>query len=295
MLISACYLLIFFFMTIALLYPLLAIFGHNVYARKSKTLTTIIRWRRRGVDMWQSPFMKNLLRIVAPLIPLSEEYEAKMDTDLRRADIPYTPQEYYARAILSALCGIFIAFVALSMNSYILVIGGILLAVYLFFKNYDQLKDTLKDKFAIIEMEIPQFIRSLVSGLETERDVIAVITKYQKIASPAMQSELEQLLVDMQSSSVQNALMKFDNRMNNPEISRLTAALIEVDRGVDATITLQYLSQDMTTMHRELIQRELDKRPGKMKRAILPAAAIMVAMMFYMLIIAVVRQAGGIL
>ena len=86
--------------------------------------------------------------------------------------------------------------------------------------------------------------------------------------------------------------MRFDNRMNNPEISRLVAALIEVDQGIDATMQLQYLAQDMTTMHRQIIQRELDKRPGQMKRAILPAGVILVVMMFYILIQAVVNSAS---
>lgn len=117
------------------------------------------------------------------------------------------------------------------MNSTLIVVGGILLCIYLFFKNYDQLGDTLKNKYAIIEDEIPQFIRSIESGLHTDRDIIRVLERYNRIASPAMRSELEVLLADMQTSNVQRALMRFDNRMNSAEISRLVAALIEIDRG----------------------------------------------------------------
>ena len=166
-------------------------------------------------------------------------------------------------------------------------------AIYLFFKNYDQLGDTLKNKYAIIEDEIPQFIRSIESGLHTDRDIIRVLERYNRIASPAMRSELEVLLADMQTSNVQRALMRFDNRMNSAEISRLVAALIEIDRGTDATMTLQYLAQDMTTLHRSLIQKELDKRPGQMRRAILPSGVILVVMMFYIMIMAVVTSASS--
>ena len=108
-----------------------------------------------------------------------------------------------------------------------------------------------------------------------------------------MRSELEVLLADMQTSDVQRALMRFDNRMNSAEISRLVAALIEIDRGTDATMTLQYLAQDMTTLHRSLIQKELDKRPGQMRRAILPSGVILVVMMFYIMIMAVVTSASS--
>ena len=290
--IDAIMLLAFFCLYIGMLYPALALLGHDVYARKSKTLTTVIRWRRRGADIWQSPLLNNILKIVAPLIPLSETYEKKMNEDLARADIPYVASEYLAKAILSALAGVFVALIAASMRSFLLVGGGILMAIWLFFKNYDQLKDTLKDKFKLIENDIPAFVRSVAAGLETDRDVVHVIQQYNKIASPAMQSELELMLADMKTSTPTNALMRFDNRMNNPEISRLCAALIEVERGVDATLTLQYLAADMTTMHRELIQRELDKRPGQMKRAILPGGIILVIMMLYMLIQAVVQSVG---
>lgn len=289
-LIGLCYMAIFFCLFVGLLYPCLAIFGHDIYSKKNRTLSTIIRWRKREHDIWQTTFFYNLLQMVAPLVPLSEHTEKKMNDDLARADIPYNAKEYYAKAILSALGGVAIAVLAVSMDSTLLVIGGLLLALWLFFKNYDQLSDTLGNKMKLLEGEIPTFIRSIVSGLQTDRDIIRVIERYYKIASPAMKSELDVLLTDMQSSSVPQALLRFDNRMNSPDISRLVAALIEVERGIDSTLTLEYLANDMQTMHRQLIQRELDKRPGQMKRAIIPAAIILVISMFYMLVEAVIRS-----
>lgn len=284
---------IFLCLFIGLLYPALAIFGYDVYTKKNKTLTMIIRWRKRERDIWQSRSLNNLLQIVAPLVPISEQAEKKLNEDLVRADIPYNAKEYYAKAILSALLGVFVAVFGASMGSGILIVGGLLMSVYLFFKNFDQVKDTLKNKFNLLENEIPTFIRSIESGLHTDKDIIRTFERYNQIASPAMRSELEIVITDMKASSVPQGLMRFDNRMNNPEVSRLCAALIEVDRGVDATLTLQYLAQDMTTMHRQMIQRELDKRPGQMKRAILPAGIILVIMMFYILIQAVLQSASS--
>lgn len=284
------YCIIFFCLYIGLLYPCLAILGYDVYARKSNTLTTIIRWRRRSKDIWQNRYLNNILKIVAPLIPLSESSEKKMNDDLKRADIPYNAKEYYAKAILSACLGILVTVFATTLNSALLVIGGLLMSVYLFFKNYDEVKDILKNKNKMLEDEIPTFVRSIESGLHTDRDIIRCFERYKKIASPAMASELDIVIADMQSSSVAQGLMRFENRLNSPEISRLCAALIEVDRGIDNSLTLQYLAQDMTVMHRQLILRELDKRPGQMKRAILPAGIVLVIMMFYILIEAVIRS-----
>ena len=286
------YCIIFFCLYIGLLYPCLAILGYDVYARKSKTLTTIIRWRRRSKDIWQNRYLNNILKIVAPLIPLSESSEKKMNDDLKRADIPYNAKEYYAKAILSACLGILVTVFATTLNSALLVIGGLLMSVYLFFKNYDEVKDILKNKNKMLEDEIPTFVRSIESGLHTDRDIIRGFERYKKIASPAMASELDIVIADMQASSVAQGLMRFENRLNSPEISRLCAALIEVDRGIDNSLTLQYLAKDMTVMHRQLILRELDKRPGQMKRAILPAGIVLVIMMFYILIEAVIRSAA---
>ena len=290
---AVLYTCIFFCLWLGLTYPALAIFGHDVYTSKNKTLTTIIRWRRREHDIWQSHGLYTILQMVAPLIPMSSDQERRMNDDLARADIPYNAKEYIAKAILSALLGVLLAIAGASMDSGLLVVGGALCTIWLFFKNFDQVKDALDNKYKILEGEIPTFIRSVESGLHSDRDIIRVLERYNKIASPAMKSELEILIGDMQSSSVPQALMRFDSRMNSPEISRLCAALIEVDRGVDATLTLQYLAADMTTMHRQLIQRELDKRPGQMKRAILPAGVILVAMMFFMLIQAVIDSASS--
>lgn len=289
------YCIIFFCLYIGLLYPCLAILGYDVYAKKSKTLTTIIRWRRRSKDIWQNRYLNNILQIVAPLIPLSESSEKKMNDNLKRADIPYNAKEYYAKAILSACLGILVTVFATTLNSTILVIGGILMTIYLFFKNYDEVNDILQNKAKLLEDEIPTFVRSIESGLHTDRDIIRGFERYKKIASPAMASELDIVIADMQASSVAQGLMRFDNRLNSPEISRLCAALIEVDRGIDNSLTLQYLAQDMTTMHRQIIQRELDKRPGQMKRAILPAGIILVVMMFYILIEAVIQSAATLL
>lgn len=289
------YCIIFFCLYIGLLYPCLAILGYDVYAKKSKTLTTIIRWRRRSKDIWQNRYLNNILQIVAPLIPLSESSEKKMNDNLKRADIPYNAKEYYAKAILSACLGILVTVFATTLNSTILVIGGILMTIYLFFKNYDEVNDILQNKAKLLEDEIPTFVRSIESGLHTDRDIIRGFERYKKIASPAMASELDIVIADMQASSVAQGLMRFDNRLNSPEISRLCAALIEVDRGIDNSLTLQYLAQDMTTMHRQIIQRELDKRPGQMKRAVLPAGIILVVMMFYILIEAVIRSAATLL
>lgn len=289
---DATLLAIFLCTFLGLLYPVLAIVGYDIYTKPNKTLNTIIRWRKRERDIWQTSALYNLLQIVAPLIPLSEQAEKKMNEELARADIPFNAREYYAKAILSAFLGIFVALLATTMQSTILVIGGLLMSVWLFFKNYDQLKDTLKNKYDILEGEIPMFVRSIESGLHTDRDIIRVIERYNRIASPAMRSELEILIADMQSSSIQKGLMRFDNRMASSEVSRLVAALIEIDRGVDATMTLQYLAQDMTTLHRAYIQKELDKRPGQMKRAILPSGIILVIMMFYIMIQAVLRSAS---
>ena len=219
---SALLLIIFIFLYIGLLYPTLAIVGYDIYS-KPNTLSTIIRWRKREHDIWQTTTLYNILQIVAPLIPLSESSEKKMNEDLARADIPFNAKEYYAKAILSSIGGILVALIGSSMNSTLIVVGGILLCIYLFFKNYDQLGDTLKNKYAIIEDEIPQFIRSIESGLHTDRDIIRVLERYNRIASPAMRSELEVLLADMQTSNVQRALMRFDNRaapLPHPEGAR---------------------------------------------------------------------------
>ena len=110
-----------------------------------------------------------------------------------------------------------------------------------------------------------------------------------------MASELDIVIADMQASSVAQGLMRFDNRLNSPEISRLCAALIEVDRGIVVISCARYCSVRELSMPRQIIQRELDKRPGQMKRAILPAGIILVVMMFYILIEAVIRSAATLL
>lgn len=134
-------------------------------------------------------------------------------------DLFFTPQEYYARAVV--------------MSGGTLIIGGIIslaimpsmsvviciLAVIVYFHFFGEVNDKLKEKDESIERELPKFVRAIVQGLKTEKDVIKLLENYGEIAGKGLQYDIEVLILDLKSGNFENAMIDFENRVGNAYMS----------------------------------------------------------------------------
>jgi hypothetical protein len=240
-----------------------------------------------------------LIKPVSKLIRLSERVDVLLGADLQRAGIPYTPREYYARAIIFAALSLVFPFLVPVAGIPILIPVSAVLPVLLFRKFSIEHKDILKKKRQQIGMVLPPFIRFVLyrlSGSEDGRvqiDVVAIFEDYIKIAPDALEYDVRLLVTEMKSKGVTQGLHSFDRRLNLPEVGFLVRALIGIHQGQPQQGALAALSRDTDVRARENLKRELDRQPGKIKRATLPLVLVGVAALLYVLVYSLMNNASG--
>ena len=221
--------------------------------------------------------------LIAPFIRVEEYKSRRMAVQLERAEIHMTPEQYYARAIVMAL-GVLTAgggAAAFVMPQMLAIAVAMAIVTYLHF--FGEYKDKLKEKDKLIESELPRFVRAMVQGLKKEKDVIKLLETYETIAKKGLRYDIEVLIMDLKSWSFEAGMLEFDKRVGNAHISRLTKALISIHSGDNQDSTLNHLLSDMSVLARETMQRELNKRPGRVKMMVIPIVVLGVFTLFYVL------------
>ncbi|GEM_PF-434600 len=219
----------------------------------------------------------------------------RMRVQLARAGIPLSPKEYLARSVLMAAAAMILSglFVSVTMK-HMLPVSAIL-AVIVFFHFHGEVKDKLNDKDKMIEAELPKFIRAIVQGMKTEKDIIKLLETYETIAGKGLKYDIEVLIMDLKSGNFEEGMMDFDKRVGNAYISRLAKALISANRGDNQDSALNYLLSDMGVLAKETMQRELNKRPGRVKALSIPVVIVAVAALFYVIGVNLFNSLGGIM
>ncbi len=236
-----------------------------------------------------------VVKIVAPFIRLDDFKQRRMKSKLERAGIGFTPQEYYARAAVMAVGTLVIGglLAMLIMPQMVAIICIMAVIVYMHF--FGDVNDKLKEKDRLIESELPKFIRAIVQGLKTEKDVIKLLESYSTIADKGLQYDIEVLIMDLKSGNFENGMVEFDKRMGNAYVSRLTKALIAVNRGDNQDAALNHLLSDMSLLSHETMQRELNKRPGRVRMMVIPIVVIGIFTLFYVVGVNLFNSLGGIM
>lgn len=251
--------------------------------------------RGSPLSAWRQLFLIPVVKRIAPFIHIEEYKSRRMAVQLERAGIGLTPAEYYTQAIVmsavTALAGgVFIFVFMRQMMSVVAV-----LAVIVYFHFFGEVKDKLKEKDRQIECELPKFIRAIVQGLKTEKDVINLLETYDTIAECGLKYDIEVLIMDLKSGGYDDALLDFDKRVGNPYVSRLAKALIAAGHGDNQAAALHHLLSDMTVLARETMQRELAKRPGRVKLLVIPIVIIGIGTLFYVIGMHLLQSLGGIM
>lgn len=247
------------------------------------------------MDFVNEYFILPFVRILSPLFKMAEFKEKRMSIQLARAGIPLTPREYVARSVLMAGAALIFSGLLLLLTMRNMLPIACILSVVVYFHFNSEIKDKLKAKDKLIEAELPKFVRAIVQGLKTEKDVIKLLETYQTIAGGGLKYDIEVLIMDLKSGNFEDAMISFDKRVGNAYISRLTKALVSVNRGDNQDSTLNYLISDMGLLAKETMQRELNKRPGRVKMLVIPIVLVAVSTLFYVIGMHLFNSLGGIM
>ena len=223
-------------------------------------------------------------RIICKLINLPQYKHDSLFRDLRRAGLPYTPQEYYGMAIAKGVLFASLAIPLFLLGSFIFAIGAILLGFVYTMRELDVVKEKPKELNAAILNALPSFVRSVTESLKTDKNFQAIFQKYVvNVPDTPLRSDLTKLIARLGSNqNKEQALREFETTLNNEQLRSFVNALIEVSRdGVDQKYYFDAANQQMSVLNRENIKRAIAKRPRKIKRATLAMGLCVMLIFIY--------------
>lgn len=248
-------------------------------------------------------FVMPLVKPVSRLISLDPALEARMASMLRRGGLELTPREYYARAILCALFTLPLALLLFVIGAANIAPIVLIFSVVVYFHFMTDLKDKMKEKKALIEMELPGFVRSILYKLDDMKggsnktvvqvDLIRIFEDYLKVASDVFHYDVAVLVMEMKAKDIETALRNFNERIGLTDVSFLVNALIGLYRGEHQGEALAYLARDMDIKAKEALKKKLNKLPGKIKIASIPLVAVTLATLLYVIGSHLIRSMGG--
>lgn len=210
-------------------------------------------------------YLTKVAQYLAPLLRLDPIKRGKLENDLRIAGIPLSPEAYAMKSFLTAatffLCGLPCLLIMPLLG--LLVCG---LSVLVWFSAYAMASDIVKKRKKQIEAELPRFAVSIQQSLETDRDVLRILTSYRKIAGVHLARELDTTIADMKTGNYENALLRLQNRVGSTMLSDIVRGLIGTLRGDDQQTYFKMLVFDMRQIEQSNLKKEAAKRPKKMQK-----------------------------
>ena len=224
---------------------------------------------RRGLlEDASTKIFRVLPLLIAKLIRLSPRKRDRMAKKMKRAGMRMTVEEFYANAVISAM-GIFILIpLLILLNIKVAALACGVLGICVYYQNINQLEQKIKMVTIEITNELPRFVSVISYSMSADRDLIRTIEKYLRICKSAFRYDLELLLLEMKSGNMSEALKRFDERIDIPQLSVFVSGLIDADRGIDQKTFFYIMEENMKQLFVENKKKELSKRPEKIKRAI---------------------------
>jgi pilus assembly protein TadC len=266
------------------------LFFHDRSFEGSRELHRYGKWREEKKDFWASSFMRSLTGFACRFVFLDSNANEQLARQLSRAGLSITPNEFTARRYVILFFGAVGVGVCGLMKFWLGIILCALLAGFGLMKQRDALQAKLKEKDEAIALEMPRFVRTICRNLRGNRDIYAALLSYRKVSGQVLGAELDILLAHTRSGNIQSSLQQFQARIGSEEVYRLCSTLLEIDRGIDQSATLDYLADDMARQAKLKVQKQLSTRPAKMRRTYYPAVGVCVAMILYVLVVFVVDQ-----
>lgn len=248
------------------------------------------KWQQEKKDFWGIPMIRCLTGLACHFVYLDDNAAEALSRQLTRAELSITPKEFTARRYVILFFGFIGAIICVLFRFWLGLLLCVLLASLGLMKQRDALQSKLKEKDEAIAIEMPRFVRTICRNLRGNRDIYAALHSYRKVSGPVLGAELDILLALIRAGNIQSALQQFQTRIGSEEVYRLCSALLEIDRGIDQTATLDYLADDMARQSKLRIQKQLSTRPAKMRRSYYPAVGVCIAMILYVLVAFVVNQ-----
>jgi tight adherence protein C len=280
---------LFFCLLFAGLFPLgLTAFGVPELARSG-----VVKSLTAGADARTGFFdgiAHSLAKKLAGALRLSEFSREELAAKLKALDMPVTPEEYTASAVAKAALSLVLIVPALLIFP-MLALGVAVVALVIYFHEKNRADRLLSEKREIFDREVPRFSRALAENLEYNRDIISIFEKYREAAgSQFFRREIDKTVADAKISSVEEALIRFDERINSKYLSDIIRGLLGILNGSEGLAHFNMIVRDIKKEEFEILKRQAMRRPDKLRKWNLALFIIFIASIFIVIILDVIRQ-----
>lgn len=262
------------------------------YLKSSKAIMNMGRTDRKLTTVIETVIMDLSIKL-SRFIPMDKYKKNRLSATLEAAGIKMTPECYQAHAVIKAVSVGLLVIPCLAIFPLIAVIV-LILAVLVYFREYQKAENQMQSKRAEIETELLRFVSTIEQELKTSRDVLSILESFKKTTTPVFADELGITCADMRSGGYEVALMRLEARVNSPQLSDVVRGLISVIRGDDGILYFQMLSHDFKQAELRKLKAQAQKIPGKIR--IFSMIMLMCFLATYLIIIAVqVIQSLGVM
>ena len=251
------------------------------YYKTSKAVESLSKKQKNkksGLDIWLSGIAEGLSRHIR----INEFKRAKLEADLKTAQMDISPEMFKANAIVKAsLVGILSIPVAFIFPLFVPVV--LFLAVFLYRMETGRVSKLIRAKREKIEYELPRLVFNVEKTLTHNRDVVYMLESYAPNAGPELMHELEITVADMKSGNYEGAVTRLESRVGSSMMSDVCRGLIGILRGDDNKLYWTSLSLKFNDTARQQLRLKAQKVPRKVKR--LSMCLLFCFMLIYIVVI----------
>lgn len=233
------------------------------YLKSSKAIMNMGRSDRQLTKTLEAVMMDLSMKL-SKVIPMDRYKRNRLSATLKAAGINMTPECYQAHAIIKALL-VGLLVIPCIMVFPLIAIAVLVLAVLVYFREYQKAETQIQNKRGEIETELLRFVSTIEQELKTSRDVLSILESFKNSTTPALADELGITCADMRSGGYEVALMRWEARVNSPMLSDVVRGLISVIRGDDGVMYFQMLSHDFKQAELRKLKAQAQKIPGKIR------------------------------
>lgn len=233
------------------------------YLKTSKAIINMGRTDRKLTTVIETVLMDLSMKL-SKLIPMDIYKKNRLKNTLKAAGIGMTPECYQANAIIKA-CAVGLLTIPCILIFPIISAVVLVLAVLVYFKEYQKADKIIEARRDEIEGELTRFVLNIEQELHSNRDVLSMLENFKKNTTPLFADELGITCADMRSGGYEAALMRMEARLNSPQLSDVVRGLISVIRGDDGRVYFQMLSHDFKQAELRKLKAQAQKIPPKIR------------------------------
>jgi hypothetical protein len=229
----------------------------------SKTIKKVLKsYKSTKTD---SSLNDSLTQFISKFIIINEFKRNKIEAGLKIANIPKTPEVFYAGAVVQFLKIIILAIPFFFFFQLVIPVL-LILAVLKFIQETQSINKSIGKKREQIDLDLPRLVYAIIQELKNNHDVLTILERHKDSFSPEFSGEIAITIADMRTGNYEAALQRFEGRVGSSNLSKVVRGLIEMVKGNDTHVYWETLVIEFSEMQKQNLRKEANKVPARVRR-----------------------------